>query len=520
MNRMTGLTIPNWAVSLLLFAFVAALLMAAHANHFELTSDEGIILDAAQRIVNGERLYADFFGYMSPGSYLLQAAVFKLAGVSLWSGRLIVILGFAIQCALLWWLVARLGNPLAAWVAVVPFFFFQASVPGFLTAQHRWDSGTLAMVFAALIVEAVLGGKRWLWFAAGVAIAMAAFITPSLGLLALATLAWCVAIPSLRANWKHYVFGGAVVASLTALALAAAGMLGPFLRQIRWLRDNYGAVNVMPYGEVIGGYGYLFEGVSGIGYLIVANLVLWLALPAVLPVVSVAGWTLAGLTGHWRKLPERHGIVASFLILCVLALVASTYPRPDVMHLAFVAAIPYALTALLFYRFLPPARYFAAYICLWAALMGWNFGAQLAALRPVVTPVGRLGAAPDSVPALERLVSLTQPGETLYVHPYMPVFYFLTQTRNPTRYSYLAPGMMTAAEEADALASLTADPPEWVLFLELSQTEFLRVFPNATELDHRFHRIESWIKKNYIPTAPPLQLAGYQLLRRHAEPDA
>ena len=47
---------------------------------------------------------------MSPGSYWLQALVFRLLGVSLWTGRLIVIFDFALQCALVFWLAAQLAS--------------------------------------------------------------------------------------------------------------------------------------------------------------------------------------------------------------------------------------------------------------------------------------------------------------------------------------------------------------------------------------------------------------------------
>src|SRR5690349_7235773 len=88
----------NFKAAALLFLAVASVVLAFHANRVVATNDEGIILDAAQRILAGAHPYADFFGYMSPGSYWLQALVFRIFGVALWSGRLIVIFDFALQC--------------------------------------------------------------------------------------------------------------------------------------------------------------------------------------------------------------------------------------------------------------------------------------------------------------------------------------------------------------------------------------------------------------------------------------
>ena len=101
-------------IAVAIFAGVAALLLALHGQRMVLTNDEGIVLESAQRMATGGRIYVDFFGYMSPGSYWLQALVFRLLGVALWTGRLIVILDFALQCALVYWLAARLASWRAA----------------------------------------------------------------------------------------------------------------------------------------------------------------------------------------------------------------------------------------------------------------------------------------------------------------------------------------------------------------------------------------------------------------------
>src|ERR1700739_4225813 len=44
--------------------------------------DEGIILQGAQRILDGQVLYRDFFSFFTPGSYYLFALVFRVFGNS------------------------------------------------------------------------------------------------------------------------------------------------------------------------------------------------------------------------------------------------------------------------------------------------------------------------------------------------------------------------------------------------------------------------------------------------------
>ena len=47
-----------------------------------LDPDEGIILQGAQRILDGQVLYRDFFSFFTPGSYYLLALIFHICGNS------------------------------------------------------------------------------------------------------------------------------------------------------------------------------------------------------------------------------------------------------------------------------------------------------------------------------------------------------------------------------------------------------------------------------------------------------
>jgi 4-amino-4-deoxy-L-arabinose transferase-like glycosyltransferase len=97
-----GMSQRNNRIAAAIFLSLTAVLLAFHGQRMVLTNDEGIVLESAQRMAAGGRIYVDFFGYMSPGSYWMQALVFKLLGVALWTGRLIVILDFASQCSLVY----------------------------------------------------------------------------------------------------------------------------------------------------------------------------------------------------------------------------------------------------------------------------------------------------------------------------------------------------------------------------------------------------------------------------------
>ncbi len=456
-----------WGSAGIVFAAVFLLLLLIDGNRLLFgTNDEGIYLDAASRMLHGQTLYVDFFGIVSPGVYWVQEAFFRIFGATILAGRLPVLLCFASECALLYWLTARLASRGAAVFAVFLYFAVQASDLNFLTAQHRWESGAISLASIALVVHGYFAGSRWPWVAAGALGVAAAFFTPTMALVAGATVAWLLIARELRVHLLPFLAGGAALGVAVLASMAASGILFPFVDQMRWLSRNYSDVNVMAYGAIIGGYHDLLAGPFNFDLLIRALVVLCLALPAILPVTNLAGWT-GVLTLCPQVAPEPRALV--YLLGCSVALVVSTYPRPDLMHLAWVAPVAYVLGVALVSLALP--RWAQT-----AAVVTAMFGSMLLLLHLVTTlssvnlatPIGNVRASPDSAEAVRQLLERVKPGDSAFVYPYKPLLYFLTQTKNPTRYSYLQPGLMTDQDERSALADLRRSPPQWMLLLRLA----------------------------------------------------
>ncbi len=493
----------------LLFLAVFSVVFAFHFNRVVATNDEGIVLDAAERMLSGARPYADFFGYMSPGSYWLQAFVFRIFGVALWSGRLIVVFDFALQCALLYWLVAKLGSRRAAWTVTAIFFGFQLADPSFLTAQHRWDSATLAL--AGLCV-AVGASRSAHWIASGALFAAAAWCTPAMALIG-AVVGVFLWIRD-RARVLPFGIGIAGVTAAAAGALASSGSLAPFVNQVFWLQQNYSALNFMPYGAIIGGYRALFDGASGVEVAMRGVLVACVALPAIMPVLALALSSIA-----LRKAEDQASLL--LLMAVVVALAASTYPRSDVEHLAFVAAVPYALAAIACARVVPArvAAISGTAAIVFACVFASNFFNTWRDTKPVASAVGMLRVPKADADSMSSLFAEVHPGGGLFVYPYMPVVYFLTQAANPTRFSFLNQGMMTRQDSLRALDELRAKPPARILYLKMSKEELLRVFPHGANLDWHYQELEGWLNANYGPREPGIAVWGYRLYeRRTASP--
>ena len=314
------------AVPFAIFAGVFLVLWLLYGNRLILgTNDEGIYLDAAERILHGQKPYVDFFGYMSPGSFWMQALAFRMFGMTLAAGRVLVLLYIALECALIYWLVERYASRAAAIVTTLFFLAFQTADASMLTAQHRWDSGAFALASIAICMGAQSESRRRWLVASGVLIAAAALATPSIALVAVVTLAWLAWPAGQRGRAAWYLLGLAAAGAALIGVLWSSRMLAPLAQQIFWLSRNYAANNAMPYGAIIGGYGALFEGAGALELLVRSGVVFCVALPAILPVVAlVAG----GIFWAQRKSDSVQPLrsVIPYLLLCVVALAASHVP--------------------------------------------------------------------------------------------------------------------------------------------------------------------------------------------------
>jgi 4-amino-4-deoxy-L-arabinose transferase-like glycosyltransferase len=498
-------------IAVVIFLAVATLLVAVHGNRVVATNDEGILLDAAQRVASGQRPYVDFWAYMSPGSYWLQGAVFRFFGVSLLTGRLIVILDFSLQCSLVFWLATRVASLGTAFVVTFAYLGFQIADPTLLTAQHRWDSSTFALVGVAIACGA---RSKIGWMASGAVLAAAAWCTPTVGLVLLMVALWLLFQPDQRLALVPLLAGAALVFAGGTTWLAEKGCLVPLIQQMLWLRQNY-IVNAMPYGAIIGGYGALFHGLSGaLDLLIRVLLVGCVALPAILPPLALLGWAIL----LWKKrVPDRQRSIIVLLLLAMGAIVLALSPRPDVMHLAFVSALPYLLAGAALSRLIPVrARVpLAVFAVLMSAIFASNSFNTLRTTSRVASPVGNLRVDNAQRSGLQHLLATVRPGEPLFVYPYMPMHYFLTQAHNPTDFSFFSPGMATKREALAALTELQARPPEWVLFMKISREEYLRVVPSGASAEWRYEELENWIEQNYSPVENSgVVVYGYELRRR------
>lgn len=489
--------------AVVVFLIAGSLLWLMAGNLFILGLDEGIYFDGGVRVLRGQVPYRDFFALTGPLSYWLEAAAFKLFGVTLAAGRVVMVLDVALLTALVYWLAARLAGKTTALIAAFTFFAFETGLSFRLYANHRWDSSALGMLGVAFAFRgaSTTSRRRIILFASGFFAAAAAWCTPSVILLVVAVGLWLIADSKVRSFFPLYALG-VVACSFPAIAvLARERALVPMLRSMVWSVRNYSGPNRVYYGygafPASSGWRALFGGAWGrTHWLRVLDFFLAL-IPPLLPVLVYLSWLLRTRKRAAQLDGPKTGIL--LLLIASAALLLSTYPRWSADELMFVMPVFYVLAAFLLERLAPPR---------WRAVLGGAL-AGVAAItlavsvsgltrEPVIhTRVGTLRAVPQDQQLISQLDAAIPRGSSLFVDPYLPVVYFLTGGVNPTRFDFLEPGMMTAHDTAVVLSELEAHPPQRVVYFEFPAATFFSIWPNARPRKTRLKILDAWLRAHY-----------------------
>jgi hypothetical protein len=454
------------------------------ARRFSLTFDEGIYVDGSRRILSGQVPYRDFFILMGPGTFWLQALALRVFGITLAASRAVMILDLAILATCVFWLVSRqLSVAYAAWTAAV-LVILETANQGITIPSHRWDSAALATLAITICASEP---RRWGVFAAGCCAAFAAWTTPPVALVGVAILIWLWLED--RDKVAPFLGGCAAVSIACAGVLAVQGGLSPMFGQFLWNSSHYSGANYLPYGTLFGrGYSQFFQDATIYEIPVRAVVVFGIILPILLPPFAVLCFP------WWRRTPFLR-----LLFLGGITLAIATYPRMDLPHLTYAAPLFYALTAILAASIpWPKLRVgMVALGTLLLAVFAFNAIAQHSKETALETNVGAIRAAQEDLVFVRDLEREIPRGCSLFVFPYLPIASFFTLSQNPTRYSYLQPGMMSDKDEAAVLAELRTRPPARVLYFNFRERELLEIWPASDPSRLRFYALESYLASNY-----------------------
>ena len=222
--------------------------------------DEGIILQGAERILNGQVLYRDFFSFFTPGSYYLLALLFRIFGSSMLVARsALVFLGSILS--VLTYLLAR--RVVSRWVALATAALVTLTcLPYRFLVLHNWDStgwACLALYSAVRFLEGAAGRETRKWaLAMGSFAALTVLFEQSKGAGLVLGLTFGILLVAMAGRRRELLLGWrGWIAVATGFAwpflltfgyFAAQHSLAPMLAGWVWPLHHYSRANRVPYG--------------------------------------------------------------------------------------------------------------------------------------------------------------------------------------------------------------------------------------------------------------------------------
>ncbi|MGA3082448.1 MAG: hypothetical protein ABSD44_13930, partial [Terracidiphilus sp.] len=134
----------------------------------------------------------------------------------------------------------------------------------------------------------------------------------------------------------------------------------------------------------------------------------------------------------------------------------------------------------------------------------------------VTTRVGPVAIFKDD-PTLAFLNAHATEGEDIFVYPYRPMYYFLSSTSNPTRYSLLMYSYNTDSQFYDAIRSLEERKPRYVVWDVSFETKARDYFPTSDRRGTADLIIEPYLESHYHLVT---ENDGYRIMERKEDQPA
>jgi hypothetical protein len=367
------------------------------------------------------------------------------------------------------------------------------------TISHHVDSNFFALLAFTFIVLWQDSRKTGLLLCAGAfAGVTTCFLQPKGMLLLLAFMVW-LWIQHRRRTASLSALGLVVVSYCSVIVIVSCyfrsrhALWDLAYANVVWPSGHYSAVNVVPYAQgIIRDYWNVFAiKKSGFRWTIATATVLIMpfflvaALPALLPAVAA----------RFRK--NTIGSAISLYWLSGWALWVSEFHHKDMTHLAFGSP----LLIILCVYYLEQYRAKAADLVLQAlamsaaCLLAFNLLLVLSA-RSVTTRVGSV-AMFESDPALTALDNIVRPGQEIFAYPYIPMYYFLSATTNPTRYAAFMYHFNTPSQFEEVVRVLEQRQVRYVVWNTGFQKNTKTFFPGMKKVTEDELIVEPYLESHY-----------------------
>ncbi len=438
---------------LLVVLFLYFLLFKLPFHPFFLESDQLVFLYNADRMMQGEHMYSDFFQFTFPGGQVLYYLLFLIFGTKFW------VLGFAtiLVGATSFWVCLRVSKQLIrgplAYLPALLFAFFGLRWFG-LDGSHRMFSP----LFVLCAVWILLKGRSYLHLAvAGLFCALASYFTQQRGVVAVAALILFIFVDNYSLGWQLKRFFKETLVILMSFAITLLVICSYFIATAGfstfiWSTLIYPATYYHFHEQNNPGVFFINLGKAfadtgaGIGPLfIIVPILFYSFLPLSIIAFFIVFWR--NRRKHdwefWRG-PVLVAVVGAFLVLSTTA--------PSYSRLFHISAPPLILLFWMLGYFAlfrnsqrSLATVVAAGLIVFSMLQAYRIQTHWDYLE-IDGPRGKVYAPRDE--PTERYLWLkdhTKPGDYVF-EVYEPFVYFPLGLHNPSRFTQIVPTEYTRPE--------------------------------------------------------------------------
>jgi hypothetical protein len=469
--------------------------------------DEGLLAYGAVRVMQGEVPHRDFVSLQPPLSFYTVAGIFKLCGTSLASLRGFGLSIFLLLPILIYGVSRNFTSPRLAFAAAIPACILGLPYCSFVPLAV-WQGIAASLAAVLFFLPAVFSRRQWLAFFAGVLSAISLFLRHDQAvytMVSIVTLTIALRLARddsvsgtyLKRALLWWLGGIAVVVIPAILVWWRIGALPEMFRQlILFPFMTYRQTSSLPFPRLIA-----WRSVGETSF------ALLFYVPLFAQAIALLHLARSSINGRFR----RREAVLAFLITWSVLFYLQVIIRSDFTHLVITLPPFFLLTAFVWSIVREKiANYRKIYIALSAivAILVTSFLWILhSSALPDVTRANelltldrggvRIERARVVTDFVQRIQAIVPPDRSILALPYQPMFYFLCERRNPTRWNYLWPGDQTTQDHEHLIEEAEHDPPALVL---LGQERNVAAFAPA---------IIEYLRERYLWTGDVGDIAIY-----------
>lgn len=476
--------------------------------------DEGSIVYGAQLVAEGAIPYKDFFEVMGPLTFFWLGSFFKLFGTDLIVARGVLLFTGVSTILLIYSLTRRYYKGSFDYLPAV--FYIIVSIPLWPGSNHHWDSNLFCLL--AISIFLIWWDKGGLFYLSlsGLISGIASCFMQQKGLFIfiIFTILLLVEnkfkeqkginlISKLTALFSGYVFVGILVILFFHIN---EGLSELIYANLIWPLSQYEKVNCTPYGYglkelFLPGWVSVLNSIlpCAVSFIIIGCFLILFLVIILVPMIIVFSFVLERI---FLKEKRFFNLNILPLFLCGIGLWLSELHRMDMPHIIYGSPLLIILLFLIISTYLKNIGYtkdiVLGFISICIIFFGtYNALIALNAKEKIITRRGEIYCFKKDN-CLEFLKQNTEEGNWIFVYPYYPMYYFLANVRNPTRYSILMYHINTKAQFYEVINDLEKKNVKYVLWDTLVDGQKInKWFPNYKHPFVKDLEIERYLKNNY-----------------------